>query len=57
MTVFYLYACPACRTRWWTQDQEISEGHHCPVGAPAGGLIVARLEQPDPDDRPALKAA
>jgi hypothetical protein len=57
VTVFYLYECPPCRTRWWTRDQEISEGHHCRLGYPEGGMIVARVEQPDPDDRPLLKVA
>lgn len=56
MTVFLIYGCPACHTRWWTHDQEISEGHHCPAGYPAGGLLIARLEQPDPP-QPSLKEA
>ena len=45
---FILYGCAPCHARWWHIDREPNPGHECPKGYPASGMLVARLEEPEP---------
>jgi hypothetical protein len=53
---YTLFGCAPCHTRWWTTGAEPNPGHVCPKGYPPGGLLVAKLEDPD-RPKPHLKAA